>query len=418
MKSLNWVISIIIAVTLNLIILPANSTIINKSETQETPSQTTVPDDPIKLMEDREQFEEFQMRLLFNYVYNTVKEKHYNKSTSKELIEAAIKGMLRSLDSHSSYVSPEDVPTENERLSGELVGIGAVLSQDKENDNMVTVVKVLPDSPADQAGLHADDIIDEVDGQPTTLMDLPTVISKIKGEKGTVVKLKILRKGIKSWISITRDLIVQPVVTAELLRENIGYLNLTSFNHNSSSQLREEWNKLIKNGMLSGIILDLRYNPGGLLDQAIQIVDMFSSHGTAVSVKDSSGTVLKKHEVDSEMFFPENTPLVILINHYSASAAEIVSGSLQQMGRAFVIGEQSFGKGSVQSVIPLYNGGMLRLTVQHYFTHNDTTPHDVGIIPDLVIINNEEHTVKRKNKVSFDDQLNAAINHINLQNNR
>jgi len=374
------------------------------------------PDTTTSIETIDESSKDYQQRILFNYILDYIQKNHYKKATTEELVQAAIQGMMRSLDAHSSYTAPKDAEKQRNDLRGEISGIGATLTIDKERGNSLTIVDVLPGGPADKAGIKAGDIIDEVDGHPTSLVDLQGAIEKITGPVGTEVKLKIIHKGKKEWFTLTRAVIKKPIVRFEILQDDIAFVRLEQFTPNASEQIRKAWKNMTAitpATNIKGIILDLRYNPGGLLDQAATIVDMFSSHGTAVIVKDGNGVETERFDVSKEVFFPENIPLVILINRYSASASEIVSGSLKQMGRAFLIGEKTYGKGSVQTVSPVYNGGLLRLTMQHYFTHNDTSPHDVGIEPNLAIINDVKKTIRRTGKIPFDDQLRAAINHIN-----
>ncbi len=333
----------------------------------------------------------------FSQVLTLVEQNYVRKVDRKELIKGAIEGMLRSLDPHSLYLDKEAFKEMQIETSGEFTGIGIEITM---RNGRLTVVSPIEDTPAYKAGLKAGDIILRIDGEPTQDISLLEAVKKIRGPKGTKVKLTILHKNSHTPIEVTivRDKIPVHSVKSHLLGNSYLYLRITNFNSNTTKELLKAINKHRKH--LRGIILDLRNNPGGLLDQAVSVADVFLSKGLIVYTKGRTP--------ESKMSFsakPQPTdikcPMVVIINAGTASASEIVAGALQDQHRALIIGERSFGKGSVQTIIPLYDGSAIKLTTAKYYTPSGRSIQARGILPDIEIPfippqkNTEEQTLEK-----------------------
>ncbi len=317
----------------------------------------------------------------FSQVLTLVEQNYVRKVSRKELIKGAIEGMLRNLDPHSLYLDKEAFKEMQIETSGEFTGIGIEITV---RNGRLTVVSPIEDTPAYRAGLKAGDIILRINGEPTQDISLLEAVRKIRGPKGTKVKLTILHKNSHTPIEVTivRDKIPVHSVKSHILGQDYLYIRITNFNSNTTKELLKAINKHRKH--LKGIILDLRNNPGGLLDQAVSVADIFLSKGLIVYTKGRTP--------ESKMSFsakpqPSDVkcPLVVIINAGTASASEIVAGALQDQHRALIIGERSFGKGSVQTIIPLYDGSAIKLTTAKYYTPSGRSIQARGILPDIEI---------------------------------
>jgi carboxyl-terminal processing protease len=315
----------------------------------------------------------------FSQILDLVERNYVEDVTREDLINGAIQGLLQELDPHSSYLAKEDFAEMQMDTSGEFSGIGIVISME---NGRLTVVSPIEDTPAYEADVRAEDIILEIDGSLAAEMTLNDAVKKIRGPIGSEVKLTILHKGEDApvRVSIKRAKIPLHSVKDVELEPGYVYLRLTRFRENTTDELKRATEKYKKN--LKGIILDLRNNPGGLLDQAVSVTDLFLEKGKIVFTKGRVPNaqmefVAKKETTDI------NVPVIILINAGSASASEIVAGALKDHNRAILLGEKTFGKGSVQSVIPLADGSGIKLTTARYYTPNGISIQAQGIDPDI-----------------------------------
>ena len=331
--------------------------------------------------EDKNVYENLQ---IFSDVLDIVKENYVQEVDDEELVEGAISGMLRTLDPHSSYLDPDAYKELQVETKGSFGGIGIEITI---RDGFLTVVSPLEGTPAYELGIQAGDQILRVDGEPTKEMTLMEAVKKMRGPKGTNVVLTIMREEFTKPqdFVITRATIAIRSVRSKTLEPGYGYIRLSQFQSSTARDLRKEIAKLEKeNKPLKGLILDLRNNPGGLLDQAVKVSDEFLNEGLIVY----TGGRLKSQDMRFEAHMntkPHTYPIVVLVNEGSASAAEIVAGALQDHKRAVVVGVKTFGKGSVQTVMPLRNGAALRLTTAIYYTPSGRSIQAKGIEPDIVV---------------------------------
>jgi carboxyl-terminal processing protease len=331
--------------------------------------------------EDKSVYENLQ---IFSDVLDIVKENYVQEVDNKELVEGAISGMLRTLDPHSSYLDPDAYKELQVETKGSFGGIGIEITI---RDGFLTVVSPLEGTPAYELGIQAGDQILRVDGEPTKEMTLLEAVKKMRGPKGTNVVLTIMREEFTKPqdFVITRATIAIRSVRSKTLEPGYGYIRLSQFQSSTARDLRKEIAKLEQeNKSLKGLILDLRNNPGGLLDQAVKVSDEFLNEGLIVY----TGGRLKSQDMRFEAHMntrPHSYPIVVLVNEGSASAAEIVAGALQDHKRAVVVGVKTFGKGSVQTVMPLRNGAALRLTTAIYYTPSGRSIQAKGIEPDIVV---------------------------------
>ncbi len=331
--------------------------------------------------EDKAIYENLQV---FSDVLDIVKENYVEEVDNEKLIEGAISGMLRTLDPHSSYLDPDAYKELQVETKGSFGGIGIEITI---RDGVLTVVSPLEGTPAYELGIQAGDQILRVDGEPTKEMTLMEAVKKMRGPKGTKVVLTIMREGFTKPedFVITRATIAIKSVRTKNLEPGYGYVRLSQFQSSTARDLRKALAKLEKeNQPLKGLVLDLRNNPGGLLDQAVKVSDEFLRDGLIVY----TGGRLKSQDMRFEAHVntkPHPYPVVVLVNEGSASAAEIVAGALQDHKRAVVVGVKTFGKGSVQTVMPLRNGAALRLTTAIYYTPNGRSIQAKGIEPDIVV---------------------------------
>uniref|UniRef100_A0A7C4AK12 S41 family peptidase n=1 Tax=Thermodesulfovibrio aggregans TaxID=86166 RepID=A0A7C4AK12_9BACT len=319
----------------------------------------------------------------FTEVFATIKKNYVDEVNPRELIRSAIKGMVNSLDPHSAYLTPEAYKDFQTETKGEFGGIGIQIGI---KDGILTVIAPIEDTPAWKAGIKAGDKILKIDGQSTKDMNINDAVSKMRGPKGKPVTLTIQRDEWKEPkdITIVRDIIRIKSVKFKMIDKEIGYVKIVQFQESTAQDLSNALKNLKYSGMQS-LILDLRNNPGGLLQSAVDISEQFlPPRHLVVSIKGKGG---EKMEYYTENLRPSYTdiPMIVLVNQGSASASEIVAGALQDWGRALIIGVQTFGKGSVQSLIPLSDGSALKLTTAKYYTPKGRTIHAVGIMPDIVV---------------------------------
>ena len=345
---------------------------------------------------------------LFGEVLEKINDEYVDEINQSESMDAAINGLLQSLDPYSAYMSPEIFNEMQTETSGEFGGLGIEVSMES---GLVKVISPIDDTPASKVGIKAGDYIVKIDGIQVQGKSLSEAVDLMRGPVGSGIELTVRRIGVKKALTfnIIRDIIEVQSVKADLLENNIGYIRLTSFNENSSEQIESKIKVLEKDENIDSYILDLRNNPGGLLSQAIKITDFFLDNGEIVSTKSRKNSENRKWFAKKGDLTDGKT-LIVLINYGSASAAEIVAGALKDHKRAIILGENSFGKGSVQSIIPLQNKGAIRLTVAKYYLPSGKSISEVGISPDIEI---DEKDDKFRIKTSTDNQLNYAIKLLN-----
>ena len=347
---------------------------------------TTQVAGPLIAQEEARSQSVYQQLDLFGDVFERIRAQYVNEVETGELIEAAINGMLMSLDPHSSFLSPDDFEDMRVQTRGAFGGLGIEISQ---QDGFVRVIAPIDDTPADQAGVQAGDLITHVDGESLLGLTLQQAVEKMRGPVGSEIVITIVREGVNEPfdLSIIRDTIrIQAVRTRT--EGDIVVLRVTTFNEQTYDNLRSGLQGAIDDlggiESLQGVVLDLRNNPGGLLNQAIRVTDAFLDQGEIVSTRG-------RDEADSERYnaspgdLIDGRPMVVLINGGSASASEIVAGALQDHRRAVVVGTRSFGKGSVQSLIPLRGNGAMRLTTSLYYTPSGRSIQALGVSPDIVV---------------------------------
>ena len=345
---------------------------------------------------------------LFGEVLEKINKEYVEETNQSEGMDAAINGLLQSLDPYSSYMSPEIFQEMQTETSGEFGGLGIEVSMEA---GVVKVISPIDDTPASKAGIKAGDYIVKIDNIQVQGKSLSEAVDIMRGPVGSAIELTVRRRGVKKALTfnITREIIEVQSVKSDLLDNNIGYIRLTSFNDNSSEQIKKKIKKLKENKNLNAFILDLRNNPGGLLSQAIKISDFFLENGEIVSTKSRKKSENRKWFARKGDITDGKT-LLVLINYGSASASEIVAGALKDHKRAIILGENSYGKGSVQSIIPLKNKGAIRLTVAKYYLPSGKSISEVGVRPDIEV--NEEGDDFRI-KTDTDNQLNYAIKLLN-----
>jgi len=345
---------------------------------------------------------------LFGEVLEKINKEYVDEINQSESMDSAINGLLQSLDPYSAYMSPEIFNEMQTETSGEFGGLGIEVSMEA---GVVKVISPIDDTPASRAGLKAGDYIVKIDDVQVQGKSLSEAVDLMRGPVGSGIDLTIRRRGEKKALkfNIVREVIQIQSVKADLLEKNIGYIRLTSFNENSGKQIKREIEKFENNNDLKSYILDLRNNPGGLLSQAIKITDFFLNNGEIVSTKSRKSSENRKWFAKQGDLINGKT-LIVLINYGSASASEIVAGALKDHKRAILLGESSFGKGSVQSIIPLKNDGAIRLTVAKYYLPSGKSISEVGISPDIEV---SEETDDFRIKTETDNQLNYAIKLLN-----
>ena len=345
---------------------------------------------------------------VFGEVLEKINKEYVDEINQSDSMDSAINGLLQSLDPYSGYMSPEIFNEMQTETSGEFGGLGIEVTMES---GVVKVISPIDDTPASKAGIKAGDYIVKINNTQVQGKSLSEAVDLMRGPVGSAIELTIRRRGEKKALTfnVTREIIQIKSVKADLLEKNIGYIRLTSFNENSSGQIKKEINKFEKNKNLKAYILDLRNNPGGLLSQAIKISDFFLDNGEIVSTKSRQQSENRKWFAKKGDLTKGKT-ILVLINYGSASASEIVAGALKDHKRAILIGENSYGKGSVQSIIPLKNKGAIRLTVAKYYLPSGKSISEVGVSPDIEI---DEESDDFKIKTETDNQLNYAIKLLN-----
>jgi len=342
---------------------------------------------------------------LFSEVLEKIQNEYVDEINQAEVMDSAIHGVLQSLDPYSGYMSPETFQETQTETSGKFGGLGIEVSMEA---GVVKVISPIDDTPAAKAGVKAGDYIVRINGEQVQGKTLMEAVNLMRGPVGTPIEITVRRKGLKKAkiFQITREIIEIKSVVSKLIDKEIGYLRLRAFNENSGNQLKKEISKLEKNKKLVGYILDLRNNPGGLLSQAIKISDYFLDDGEIVSTRGRKNNENRKffaHRGDKI----NGKPLIVLINNGSASAAEIVAGALQDQKRAILLGETTYGKGSVQSIIPLKNKGAIRLTISKYYLPSGKSISEIGVTPDIKV--EEEEDEEFVINTATDNQLNYAV---------
>ena len=345
---------------------------------------------------------------LFSEVLDKINKEYVEDINQTEVMDAAINGVLQSLDPYSAYMSPESFQNMQTETSGEFGGLGIEVSMEA---GVVKVISPIDGSPADEVGVKAGDYIVKINEHQVQGKTLTEAVDLMRGPVGSDIEITVRRKGVKKAIvfKITREIIKIQSVKSKKINDNIGYIRLTAFNENSSTQIKKKINEFTKDKKIKGYILDLRNNPGGLLSQAIKISDFFLTNGEIVSTK-------SRKESENRRWFANKGDiingkvLIVLINYGSASASEIVAGALKDNKRAILLGENTYGKGSVQSIIHLKNNGAIRLTISKYYLPSGKSISEVGITPDIEVAESDDEFRINTEK---DNQLNFAIKLLN-----
>ena len=345
---------------------------------------------------------------LFGEVLEKINKEYVDEVDQSKSMDSAINGLLQSLDPYSAYMSPEIFNEMQTETSGEFGGLGIEVSMES---GVVKVISPIDDTPASKAGIKAGDYIVKIDDIQVQGKSLSEAVDLMRGPVGSGIELTIRRRGEKKALNfnIVREIIEIQSVKSDLLEKNIGYIRLTSFNENSGDQIKKKINELENNDKVKAYILDLRNNPGGLLSQAIRISDFFLDNGEIVSTKSRKASENRKWFAKKGDLTNGKT-LIVMINYGSASASEIVAGALKDHKRAILLGENSFGKGSVQSIIPLKNSGAIRLTVSKHYLPSGKSISEVGVSPDIEV---SEESDAFQIKTETDNQLNYALKLIN-----
>jgi len=341
---------------------------------------------------------------LFGEVLEKINDEYVDEINQSESMDSAINGLLQSLDPYSAYMSPEIFQEMQTETSGEFGGLGIEVTMES---GVVKVISPIDDTPASRAGIKAGDYIVKIENTQVQGKTLSEAVDLMRGPVGSSIELTVRRRGEKKAITfnVIREIIKIQSVKSDLFENDIGYIRLTSFNENSSDQIKDKIKELEEDQNINAYILDLRNNPGGLLSQAIRISDFFLENGEIVSTKSRQPSENRKWFAKKGDLTNGKT-LIVLINYGSASASEIVAGALKDHKRAIILGENSFGKGSVQSIIPLKNKGAIRLTVAKYYLPSGKSISEVGVSPDIEISEEgEEFSIKSET----DNQLNYAI---------
>ena len=345
---------------------------------------------------------------LFSDVLSKIDKEYVEEINQTEVMDAAINGVLQSLDPYSAYMSPEVFDEMQTETSGQFGGLGIEVSMEY---GVVKVISPIDNSPASRVGVKAGDYIVKINDIQVQGKSLTEAVELMRGPVGSDIEITVRRKGVKKSIiyTITREIIKIESVKSKYIDDSIGYLRLTAFNENSGDQIKNKIKEFNKKKDLKGYILDLRNNPGGLLSQAIKIADYFLENGEIVSTKGRKASENRKFFARKGDLTNGKT-LIVLINYGSASASEIVAGALKDHKRAILVGENSYGKGSVQSVIPLKNKGAIRLTISKYYLPSGESISEVGVTPDIEV---EESSDDFVINTDTDNQLNFAVKLLN-----
>ena len=344
---------------------------------------------------------------LFGEVLDKINKEYVDEVNHSDAMDAAINGVLQSLDPYSAYMSPESFKEMETETSGKFGGLGIEVGMEF---GVVKVITPMDNSPAEREGVKAGDYIVKISGIQVQGKTLSEAVELMRGPVGSKLEITVRRKGVKKALvfEITREIIEVNSVKSKIINNNVGYIRLTAFNQNSSKQVKDKIKKFKKN-KINRYVLDLRNNPGGLLSQAVKITDFFLDNGEIVSTKSRKSYENRKYFAKQGDIINGET-LIVLINYGSASASEIVAGALKDHKRAIVIGENSYGKGSVQSIIPLKNKGAIRLTISKYYLPSGKSISGTGITPDIEV---EENSDEFRIGTETDNQLDFAITLLN-----
>ena len=345
---------------------------------------------------------------LFSEVLNKIDKEYVESVNQSDAMDAAINGVLQSLDPYSAYMSPEVFNDMQTETSGKFGGLGIEVGMEH---GVVKVISPIDNSPASRVGVKAGDYIVKINDIQVQGKSLTEAVEIMRGPVGSDIKITVRRRGVKKAIifKITREIIKIESVKSKYIDNSVGYLRLTSFNENSGDQIKDKIKEFNKKKDIKGYILDLRNNPGGLLSQAIKIADFFLENGEIVSTK-SRKISENRRWFAKKGDLTKGKTLIVLINEGSASASEIVAGALKDHKRAILVGENSYGKGSVQSIIPLKNKGAIRLTISKYYLPSGKSISEVGVTPDIEI---EESSDAFVINTDTDNQLNFAVKLLN-----
>ena len=345
---------------------------------------------------------------LFGEVLDKINKEYVEEINQSDVMDAAINGVLQSLDPYSGYMSPEILKEMQTETKGEFGGLGIEVGMEA---GVVKVISPLDNSPAERVGVKAGDYIVKINNTQVQGKSLAEAVELMRGPVGTDINITVRRRGEKKALNfkITREIIEIKSVKSNIIDDEVGYIRLTSFNENSSDQIKKNIKNFKKEKKIKKFILDLRNNPGGLLSQAVKISDFFLEHGEIVSTKG-------RKKIENRNYFAKKgdlingETLIVLINYGSASASEIVAGALQDHKRAILVGESSYGKGSVQSIIPLKNKGAIRLTISKYYLPSGKSISEVGVTPDIEIVeSSDDFRINTKT----DNQLEFAVKLLN-----
>ena len=345
---------------------------------------------------------------LFSEVLNKIDKEYVESVNQSDAMDAAINGVLQSLDPYSAYMSPEVFNDMQTETSGKFGGLGIEVGMEH---GVVKVISPIDNSPASRVGVKAGDYIVKINDIQVQGKSLTEAVEIMRGPVGSDIKITVRRRGVKKAIifKITREIIKIESVKSKYIDKSVGYLRLTVFNENSGDQIKDKIKEFNKKKDIKGYILDLRNNPGGLLSQAIKIADFFLENGEIVSTKSRKISENRRWFAKKGDLIKGKT-LIVLINEGSASASEIVAGALKDHKRAILVGENSYGKGSVQSIIPLKNKGAIRLTISKYYLPSGKSISEVGVTPDIEI---EESSDAFVINTDTDNQLNFAVKLLN-----
>ncbi|MBV9833634.1 MAG: S41 family peptidase [Alphaproteobacteria bacterium] len=369
-------------------------------------AQSKAPDDKSKPKVDRSEI--YQQLNLFGDILERVRNDYVEPPNEKDLIENAINGMLSSLDPHSSYMNPKSFKDMQVQTRGEFGGLGIEVTME---NGVVKVVSPIDDTPAAKAGLQPGDLIVTLDGTPVMGLTLQEAVEKMRGRVDTSIKLGIRRAGKDPFdVTLTRAVIKVKSVRARVEGGDIGYIRITSFTEQTTTGLQEALSNFKKEmgTKWKGVVLDLRNNPGGLLDQAISVSDAFLERGEIVSTRARKAEDVQRWEAKPGDL-AEGLPIVVIVNGGSASASEIVAGALQDHKRAIILGTRSFGKGSVQTIMPVTGGGAIRLTTALYFTPSGRSIQKDGIKPDIEVEQSKIETIRQQGGIR-EENLRGSIN--------
>jgi carboxyl-terminal processing protease len=366
-------------------------------------------------IEANQTIDTYSLLNLFGDVFERVRTSYVTKTSDKDLIEAAIRGMLTSLDPHSSYLSAKDYEDMRVQTRGKFGGLGIEVTME---GGLIKIVSPIDDTPAQRAGLKSGDLITHLNTERVRGLTLSQAVEKMRGKVGEDIKLTIMRVGKEPFdVIVTRGIIPIRSVKSRVEAKDIGYIRISSFSQPTEKELKKAMKKIKKElgEKFIGLVLDLRNNPGGLLDQAIAVSDTFLEKGEIVSTRG------RKKE-DHQRFharpgdLAEGKPIIVLINGGSASASEIVAGALQDHQRAIILGTKSFGKGSVQTIIPLKKKGAMRLTTSRYYTPSGRSIQEIGVDPDIIVepINLEASQSRKRTREA---DLRGALKNDNKKNN-